>query len=210
MAQAAPAQVQETGPIDVELSQLEPAKVTTAMKIAASLRNQPNYEEHFEGEDGRVTIDGRSFGGRGEGVMIRAVSHKRSRQVRLYKPYPQCVVATIPGENFAAALEDGWTTECPECGTDCKGSPWGCGKTPEPKFYACEVCGRKFWQMLPIATEPVRDEDPNRLSNPFRQTDESDADIRHGMKAQADYLRHMWAYHPDMAASMELPKGEAA
>ena len=100
----------QVGPIDVETAQLEPSTATQAMKIAAQLRRQSYVEENFEGQDGVVTIDGHSFGGAGTGVMVRAVQHKRSRRIRLYKPYATCVPAIIPAEAFDQSIEDGWQT----------------------------------------------------------------------------------------------------
>lgn len=205
-------QIQEHGPIPVAITEPEGVGPSSLMMLRAQLQRDSQIEENFAGDaNGRVQVSGiglngnESFGGPEDGVIIRAVSHKRSRRIRLYKPYPTCIPAAIPAENFDAAIIDGWKDKCPECKTDCGGSPWGCGKTPEPQYLQCEEpsCRRKFWYMSRPQVETQEDENPLRVKNPFLE--DQDGTATAAMAARADYLAHMSAYHEQLARAMKLP-----
>lgn len=202
-ATTAPPQIHETGPLNVETSEQEGLGVSEIMMLRSQLVAASQIEETDQGINGTVTIAGQRLGGADEGVLIRAVQHRRSRRIRLYKPYPTCQPAVIPAENFDGAIADGWQTRCPECHTDCGGSPWGCGKAPEPMYLRCEVCNRKFWYMVRVTEEAVADDSPLHVKNPF--LDEAGGTVPAEMTARSDYLAHMGAYHKQVALAMKLP-----
>lgn len=138
-----------------------------------------------------------------------ATTHSRPRKVRLYKPGDGGSRAVPSGNlrRLTDPTDGGWSIVCPKCHSRCGGSPWGCGKEPEPPFWECPVpdCNadrpgshpKRFYETRP---RRQREENKNRLRD-----ETLDLEIS---TAKTKLYEHIWTFHPSYAAAARIPRRE--
>lgn len=181
--------------IDV-FDNLEPSRPSKEMLLLAELQRRSYVDEvQVANREGTINLNGEGLGGGDGELHFKAITHKRARQIWLYKPTGE--YTAVPGDNYLQCLEDGWTLDCPDCHTNCKRADWGCARLPEPRYRLCPICGMKFHELKTFALSPEN-------ADPLRIIDDEDERLPE-MDSRGRRDTHVRLYHEQSAASYLAP-----
>jgi len=126
------------------------------------------------------------------------VEHIGPSLVTLYKPNPPFgyIPRQVPVTNIDTCLDNGFLTECPDCGTDaCTTDPNSCTGREPRAYRQCQFCGKKCYDPLTAASDMSDPDDPNLIQ------DEYSTLATPSLRTKAVLDAHQLAFHPAEAAA---------